>query len=98
RARLQAEALEIFDGVVLERKHAVQAAVQVGNVVAAVEVVVDEDLPVALDDPFAPLGEMERADLQRRELTHQLAEEIVERPRVEVEVEEDELLPDRDGQ
>ena len=55
RARLQAVALAVLDRVAAVVEDAVQALVQVRHVVAAVEVVVDEDLPVAVERVAAAL-------------------------------------------
>ena len=55
RARLQAEALAVLDRVAAVVEHAVEPLVQDGDVVAAVEIVVDEDLPVAVERVAAPL-------------------------------------------
>ena len=49
RARLKAKMLAVFDRVLRVIEHAVEALVQVRNVVPAVEIVVDEDLPVAFE-------------------------------------------------
>ena len=68
RAGLQAGALEIFDGVLGVFDHAAQAFVGVGDVIAAVEIVVDVDFPVAIEGVDAAievlelLGELQRGD------------------------------------
>ena len=66
RAGLQAGAFEIFDGVFRVFDDAAEAFVGVGDVVAAVEIVVDVDLPVAIERVDAAVevvelfGELER--------------------------------------
>ena len=71
-----------------------QALVEVRHVVAAVEVVVDEDLPVALEGPAPALDELEALELQLRELADERTECRLERGTARLEPHEDELLPD----
>ena len=59
RAPLQAPVVPRLDRVAAVVEDGGEALVQVRHVVAAVEVVVDEDLPVALEGPAAPLDEVE---------------------------------------
>ena len=44
-----------------------------GHVVAAIEIVIHKNFPVALDDPLAAAGKMQRIQAQRLELRNQLA-------------------------
>ena len=66
---------------------------QVRNVIAAVEVVVDEDLPVAVQAVRPALEEVQRAEIERRNSLHQPAQEIRQGRGFRIEVDEDELLP-----
>ena len=79
RARLQAVAIVVLDGVLPIIEHAVQGFVQVRHVVSAVEVVVDEHLPVALQAVRTSLEKMQRCQVQRRHARGQPAEKMRER-------------------
>jgi hypothetical protein len=100
RAGLKARALEVFDGVAGVLDDARETFVGVRNVVAAVEIIVDVDLPVALEgvnaavEKFEFLGELKRCD----EFGN-FAEKAVKRSGFAVEIDEDEILPsvERDG-
>src|SRR5207248_1820791 len=91
---LQAEALAILDGVLLVIQNAVQAFMQMRDVIAAIEIVIYENLPVALDDPLAAAGKMQRIQFQRLETRNQLAKIFLQRGRVRIEINEDEFFPD----
>src|SRR5262249_41090155 len=87
-------------GIITERLGAVvrvvdfahQAGMRDGNVVA-LEIVVDVDLPVAVDDVVPALGEMESFELEAARLLRDLAEESAERLSAHVEIHEDKLFP-----
>ena len=61
--------------------------------VPAVEIVVHEDLPVALEGPLAPLEEVESREVERPELRHEVAERLGERRAALLEADEHEFLP-----
>src|ERR1019366_2257870 len=62
RTGLQAVSVFGLDGVLLVLEHAVQRLVQMGHVIAAVEIVVHEHLPVAAQTVRPALKEMDRAE------------------------------------
>ena len=68
---------------------------QVRHVVAAVEVVVDEHLPVALEGPAPPLHEVEAGQIELGELADEGPEGLLERRAARLETDEHELLPAR---
>lgn len=72
---------------------------KMGDVVAAVEKVIDEDFPVAIDIVSAAVEVMKVADAERGDALDQAAEKLAEGSRVVVEIDEDEALPgfDADG-
>jgi len=94
RAGLQAGALEILDGVFGVLDHAAQAFVGVGDVVAAVEIVVQVDFPVAIQrvdaavEIFHFFGELQRGDDFRNP-----AEKILQRRGAPVQIHEHKILP-----
>jgi len=100
RAGLQAGALEILDGVLCVFDDAAEALVGVGNVITAVEVIVDVDLPVAIQRINAAIevvkffGEIEGRDERRN-----FAEKFSEWRGFAIEIDEDEIFPgvDADG-
>ena len=94
RAGLQAGALEIFDGVFGVFDDAAQAFVGVGDVVAAVEIVVDVDLPIAIERVDAAIEVVEFfCELERGDEFGDGAEEFLERHGFAVEIDEDEIFP-----
>src|SRR4030095_2698753 len=62
---LQTMMLSILDLVVAVIEHAVQTLVQIGHVITAVEIVVDEDLPVAIEVIVPALEPMEVCEFER---------------------------------
>ena len=92
-AGLQAVPVFVLDGVLLVIEDGTQAFVQMRDVVAAVEVVIDEHFPVAVDVVGAAVEVMEFADAERGHAFDQPAEKFGERDRLVVEVDEDEALP-----
>ena len=62
---MQTGALEIFDGVFGVFDDAAEAFVGVGDVVAAVEIVVDVDLPIAIERIAASLVEFQLGETER---------------------------------
>src|ERR1700682_6249570 len=63
------------------------------NVISAIEKIVDEDLPVAMDVVGAAVEEVQLADSQRRDAFDQSSEEFLQGRSMRVEVYEDETLP-----
>ena len=61
RARLHTKTLASFDLVVAVIENAVQAAVNMRHVIAAVEIIVDEDFPVAVDSIVAAFEPLNRS-------------------------------------
>ena len=95
-AGLQAVAIFVFDGVALVVENGLESLVEVGDVVAAVEIVVDEDLPVA-GDVIAGAGEVvELAETEGRDAAGERAEEVGQGRGGGIEIDEEELLPDFD--
>src|SRR5258708_2941745 len=68
------------------------------HVVAAVEVVVDEDLPVAMELVLAALEERELGETKGQNVRCEAAEVRVERGGGRIEVAQDEVLPRADAQ
>src|SRR5271166_160590 len=66
---------------------------QMGNVVAAVKVVINEDLPVAVEAVRATFEEAYRREIQRRYALHQSAQEIHQRRGLRVETHKDKRFP-----
>jgi len=60
--------------------------VQVRNVVAAIEIVIDVDLPIAVERVSAPLEEAELGNLERSETRHDGPKKFLERNGVRVEM------------
>jgi hypothetical protein len=75
RAGLQAEALADGDGVLAVVEDAVEPLVQVRHVIAAVEIVVDEHLPVAVQRVAAALHPAQSIEPQGPELAPQVVPE-----------------------
>src|SRR5713226_1215052 len=94
RAGLHAIVLKVFDGVTGVVEDAVQSLVQVGDVVAAVQIVVHIDLPIALQRVGAALEKAQFAEAERLDQGHQPAEKLPQRFRLRVEIDEDKVLPD----
>ena len=98
RAGLQAGALEIFDCVLGVRDDAAQAFVGVGDVIAAVEIVVDVDFPVAIEGVDAAIEVLELLrELQRGDEFRDGAEEFAKRGGLGIEIDEDEIFPGVDA-
>src|SRR5580693_7592864 len=70
---------------------------QMRDMIAAIEVVIDENFPVAIDVVGAAVEVMQFADAQRRHAADEAAEEFGERGGAVVEVDEDETLPGFDS-
>src|SRR5580700_5134457 len=68
-----------------------------GNVITTVEVVIDEDLPVAMNIVGSAIEVVQFADAERCKSLDKTAEKIGERHGVVVEVHEDEALPGFDS-
>src|SRR5579859_3099293 len=63
------------------------------NVVSAVEIVIDEHLPVAVDVIGSAIEIMQIADAKRSHARHQSAKELLEGDCIGIEVDENEALP-----
>jgi len=95
---LQHGTLEILDGVAAVFDDAAEAFVGVGNVVAAVEIVVHIDLPIALQRVDTTVEEFKfPAELKRCNEFGNFAEKILERTGFAVEIDVDEIFPSVDG-
>ena len=96
---MQAVVLAVFDGVVAVIEDTVEPFVQMRNVVAAVEVVVDVDFPVAVEGVLLARVEVKGFEIEGGYAFDQIAEEIMQRFWVGREVDEDEVFPgiDDDG-
>src|SRR5215469_2205213 len=97
RARLQRKAVRILDSVICVFKNAVQPFMKMRDVIAAVEIVVDVNLPVAVELIDATLKKMQRAQVEGCHASHKTAEKIVERGGVSIEVDENKMLPGLDA-
>ena len=73
RAGLQAIAVFVLNGVLLVIQDAVQAFMQMRNVVAPIQVIVDENFPVAMNVIHSAIEVMQLAQSQRRHAFHQSA-------------------------
>ena len=94
RARLQARAFEIFDGVFGVFDDAAQAFVRVGDVIAAVEIVVDVDFPVAIKRVDAAVEEMKFfGQFKRGDELRDYAERIAQGHGMAVEIDKHEIFP-----
>jgi len=94
RAGLQAGALEIFDGVLGVFDDAAQAFVGVRDVIAAVEIVVDVDFPVAIQGIGAAIEVSELLrELQWGNEFRDGGEELAQRRGLRIEIDEDEIFP-----
>src|ERR1700728_4437391 len=63
------------------------------DVVAAVKIVIDKDLPVAMDVVGAAVEVVKLADGERRDALYESSERCGERRRVIIEINEDEAFP-----
>ena len=97
RAGLQAITVFVLNRVLLVIENRIQTLVQMGYVVAAIEIVIDEDLPVAMDVESATVEVMKFADAEGGNAFSQAAEKVGERHCIIVEVDEDEALPGFDS-
>src|SRR5437867_192601 len=94
RAGLQTGALEILDGVLRVLDHAAQSFVRVGNVVAAVKIIVHVDFPVTVQRIDAAVEVFQFfLQLQRRDQLRNLSEEFQERDGASVQIDENKILP-----
>ena len=87
----------VLDGVLLVVEDRVQSFVKMGNVISAVEDVIDEDFPIAMDVVGTAIEVMQFADAKWRDTLHNAPEEFVQRSSVRIEVDEDEALPGFDA-
>jgi hypothetical protein len=67
--------------------------VKIRNVISAVEVVVDKDLPVAMNVVSATVEVVELADSERGDTLDEPAKKFIQRNRVGIEVYKDEAFP-----
>ena len=63
RTGLQTVTIFVFDGVLLVIENGIQSLVQMRHVIAAVEIVVDEDLPIAMNVIGSAVEEVQLADV-----------------------------------
>ena len=70
---------------------------QVGNVVSAVEVVIDVDLPVAMDVVTSAVEVVQFADVKGRDPINQSAKKFLERRRLWIEIHKDKAFPGLDA-
>ena len=66
--------------------------------ITAIEIVISEDLPIAVDDPLASSSEMKLVETERLELPNHVAEIFGERQRVGIEVHKNKFLPNVNGE
>src|ERR1041384_641298 len=99
RTRLQTEVLAVFDRVVSVIEDTVETFVQMRHVITAVQVVVDENFPVAAERVCPALEPMKAGNTQRLELIDEIAEKFFERRDIArrwFDPGERPLLPNRD--
>jgi hypothetical protein len=95
RAGLETGALKILDGVLGVFDDAAQSFVGVGHVVAAIEVVVHVNLPIAVERVDAAIKVVELpGELERGGEIGNFAKEFVEGRSLAFEIGEEEILPD----
>src|ERR1700744_5386855 len=92
RAGLKTITVFVLDRVLLVVENRIQTFVQVRHVVAAIEIVIDEDLPVAMDVESASIEIVKFADTQRSNPLNQAAEKFGKRSCIIVEVNENKTL------
>jgi hypothetical protein len=93
---LQAKTLTGFDRVIAVVQHAVQAAVDMRHVIAAIEIIIDEDFPVAVKRVTAALEPVQLFKVQAFKTVKEiLAEKIFERWISGHELGEHPIVPDR---
>src|ERR1700682_4305138 len=63
------------------------------NVISAIEIIVDEDLPVAMDVVGGAVEEVQLADSERRDAFDQASEEFLKRRSLWVEIYKDKTFP-----
>src|SRR5215470_62758 len=99
RTRLQTVAILILDGVLLVVENAVQSLVQMGHVIAAVQVVVDEYFPVAGDFVRSAIEVAQLGEIKWFAPLYKTAQKVPQRLRLRVQTYEDEGFPsvDLDG-
>src|ERR1700682_3788025 len=94
RAGLQASALEIFDCVLRVLDDAAQFLVRMRDVVAAVEIIVDVDFPIAIERVDAAIEVLQFfRELQRRDEFWNGAEELAKRRGLRIEIGEEGIFP-----
>ncbi len=80
RTPLQAEALAVFDHVVAVIEHAVETLVQMRHMVTTIKIIIDENLPVAVEGVMTPFQPLQVLQLERADLIHQIrAEKTLQR-------------------
>src|SRR5258708_34441423 len=67
------------------------------HVIAAIEIIVDENFPVAVNVISGAVEEVQLADSEGRNALDQPSEELLQRRSLGVEIHEDETLPDFDA-
>src|SRR5581483_11640870 len=93
RTGLQAISVFIFDRVLLVIEHAVEPFVQMRDVVSAVQVIVNEHLPITRDIVCPRREISEVCESERSNSPDQTAQKVRERFRPRIEVNEYEVLP-----
>ena len=77
--RLQTESPAVLDRVIAVVKHTVEPFVEVRNVITTVEIVIDEDFPVAVELVMTPFHPMELPESERSNLINQIcAQKLIE--------------------
>jgi hypothetical protein len=93
---LQAKPPAGFDRVTAVVEYAVEALMKIGHVIAAVEVIIDKDLPVAVESVAPPLSPVEITQIQPSHSADEIgAEKVFERRASPIEFDEHPVLPDR---
>lgn len=98
RTGLQATAFEILDGVFGVLDDAAESFVGVGNVIAAVEIIVDVHFPVAVERVDAAIEEVQFfGEFQRRDEYGNFAEKFCQRRGLAIEIDENKIFPGVDA-
>ena len=91
---MQTETLAELDDVGAVLENAIEAFVQKGNVVAAVQIVIDENLPITVERIMSSLQPEQIVETKALDAGQQIrAEKSVERGAASVDLDEDPFLP-----
>ncbi len=93
---MQAISIFVFNRVLLVVKYRTQAFMKMRHVITAVEIVVDENFPIAMDVVASTVEEMQVADAQGSHTRNESAEEIIQGNCIGIKIDKDKALPSFD--